>query len=70
MTGQVPKHGDLDDHHIVPKSWGQQNLSGRQEDSILNRTALTAETNRYVIKGDLPNIYIPRMIENYSASRG
>ena len=65
MTGNVPKHDDLDDHHIVPKSWGLQNLSGRQEDTILNRTALTAETNRYFIKGDLPNSYIPRMIENY-----
>ena len=65
MTGDVPKHDDLDDHHIVPKSWGLQNLSGRQEDTILNRTALTAETNRYVIKGDLPNCYILRMIENY-----
>ena len=65
MTGDMPKHDDLDDHHIVPKSWGQHNLSGRQEDTILNRTALTAETNRYVIKGDLPNSYIPRMIKNY-----
>ena len=65
MTGNVPKHDDLDDHHIVPKSWGLQNLPGRQEDTILNRTALTAETNRYFIKGELPNRYISRMIENY-----
>jgi Protein of unknown function DUF262 len=23
MTGDVPQHGDLDDHHIVPDSWGR-----------------------------------------------
>ena len=64
-TGAVPKHGDLDDHHIVPKSWGRDNLTGRAEDTILNRTALTEETNRNVIRDDLPNEYLPRMIEDY-----
>lgn len=63
-TGEVPKHGDLDDHHIVPKSWGQDNLTGRAEDTILNRTALTEETNRNVIRDELPNEYLPRMIKD------
>jgi hypothetical protein len=47
MTGTVPQFGDLDDHHIVPKSWGVKNLTGSTVDTILNRTPLTAETNRH-----------------------
>jgi hypothetical protein len=38
MTGNVPQYADLDDHHIVPKSWGKANGLGPQIDSILNRT--------------------------------
>ena len=26
MTGNIPQHGDLDDHHIVPSSWGSKHL--------------------------------------------
>lgn len=39
MTGNVPQYGDLDDHHIVPKSWGKDLGLGNVVDSILNRTA-------------------------------
>ena len=28
MTGTVPQYGDLDDHHIVPKSWGKEHALG------------------------------------------
>ena len=31
MTGTVPQYGDLDDHHIVPKSWGKEH-GARQHD--------------------------------------
>ena len=62
MTGNVPQHGDLDDHHIVPVSWGTENLDGNTIHTILNRTPLTAETNRNVISDRLPNSYLPEMI--------
>lgn len=39
MTGNVPQHGDLDDHHIVPESWGK-NLRPNVIHTILNRTPL------------------------------
>lgn len=61
-TGNVPQHGDLDDHHIVPVAWGKKNLSGNAVHTILNRTPLTAETNRHVIRDRLPNEYLPEMI--------
>ena len=62
MTGAVPQFGDLDDHHIVPKSWGKKNALGSMFDSILNRTPLTADTNRNVISDRLPNEYLPELI--------
>lgn len=61
MTGTVPQYGDLDDHHIVPKSWGRDHGLG-SIDSILNRTPLTADTNRKVINDRLPNEYLPELI--------
>ena len=63
MTGDVPQHGDLDDHHIVPASWCKENITGGLGNSILNRTPLTADTNRNVIKARLPNEYLPELIE-------
>lgn len=62
MTGDVPQHGDLDDHHIVPASWCKDNIKGGLGNSILNRTPLTADTNRNVIKARLPNEYLPELI--------
>lgn len=62
MTGTVPQYGDLDDHHIVPKSWGKENKLGIAVDTILNRTPLTADTNRKVIRDRLPNKYLPELI--------
>ena len=64
MTGTVPQHDDLDDHHIVPFSWGTKHLQGGMVHTILNRTPLTAETNRHVICDRLPNEYLPELIAN------
>lgn len=66
ISGDVPQHNDLDDHHIIPAS------KAKHEDfavvvtpihSILNRTPLSAETNRHVIRDRLPNEYLPELIE-------
>lgn len=62
MTGNVPQYGDLDDHHIVPKDWGKDHGLAGLVDSILNRTPLTADTNRHVIGNRLPNQYLPELI--------
>lgn len=63
MTGNVPQYGDLDDHHIVPKKWGKDQGLGGSIDTILNRTPLTADTNRNVIRDRLPNEYLPELLE-------
>ena len=62
MTGNVPQYGDLDDHHIVPKDWRKNHPLGNLIDTILNRTPLTADTNRKVIRNRLPNAYLPELI--------
>lgn len=62
FTGNVPQPGDLDDHHIVPASWGAKHLRGSAIHTILNRTPLTAVTNRDVICDRLPNAYLPELI--------
>ncbi len=63
MTGTVPQYGDLDDHHIVPKDWGKEHTLDTSIDTILNRTPLTADTNRHVINDRLPNEYLPELIK-------
>jgi len=63
ISGNIPVNGNVDDHHIVPASWGKQNISGNLINSILNRTPLTAETNRNIIGDKLPNEYLPLLIQ-------
>lgn len=62
ITGNVAQPDELDDHHIVPASWGLKNLQGQLGHTILNRTPLTAETNREVVRDRLPNAYLPELI--------
>jgi hypothetical protein len=73
MTGNLPQHGDLDDHHIVPRDWGKGHAEvGSLIDTILNRTPMTADTNRHVINDRLPNAYLPALVASSgeSAVRG
>jgi hypothetical protein len=69
ITGNIPENELLDDHHIVPASWGDANLQDRSAHSILNRTPLLDETNRHVIRDKLPNEYLPELIEQNGESR-
>ncbi len=69
ITGNIPQHDDLDDHHIVPASWGARNLPGNAVHTILNRSPLTGDTNRKVIGGMLPNAYLPELIAKNGEKR-
>ena len=68
MSNAIPRHDDLDDHHIVPVAWGANHLDGNLIHSILNRTPLTADTNRKAIGERLPNAYLPPLIERNGES--
>jgi hypothetical protein len=51
----------VDIHHIFPFSWCMKNNINRGlADSIINKTALSATTNRS-IGGSAPSVYIPRL---------
>jgi hypothetical protein len=54
----------IDIHHIFPKDWCIKNeISARYYDSIVNKTALSAKTNR-MIGGSAPSIYLARLERN------
>jgi len=63
ITGKIPQTDSIDDHHIVPASWDKQNVEGNLIHTILNRTPLSAETNRKIINDRLPNQYLPELIK-------
>jgi hypothetical protein len=64
VTGNIPQQGDLDDHHIVPQSKATDDLKEINVQTILNRTPLTAATNRLVIRDRLPNEYLAELISS------
>ncbi|MEL6468564.1 MAG: DUF262 domain-containing protein [Cyanobacteria bacterium J06623_4] len=68
VTGNIPQHDELDDHHIIPASWGARNLAPKAANTILNRTPLDARTNRHMIGDRLPNEYLPELIEKNGES--
>jgi hypothetical protein len=64
ISGEIPPHEDIDDHHIVPASWTPP--EGGPElplHTVLNRTPMTSATNRVVIRDRLPNQYLPELME-------
>ena len=51
----------IDIHHIFPQDWcDQQKISPDQYDSIINKTPLSAKTNR-MIGGNAPSTYLERL---------
>ncbi len=66
---ELPEYEGLDDHHIVPKSWGKQNELEQKINTILNRTPISGDTNRKIIRDSLPNVYIKNMFDNNDEER-
>lgn len=67
-TFDLPEYDELDDHHIVPVSKFKDE-AGSTINSILNRTPLSPDTNRNVIKDRMPNEYIREMLDNNTESK-
>lgn len=54
---------DIDIHHIFPQKWCKENGKPQEQfNSILNKTPLSARTNR-IIGGDAPSTYIKLLAE-------
>lgn len=62
-TSDLPEYETLDDHHIVPHSWGKKQV-GNDINSIMNKTPLSPATNRHVISDRMPFDYLKEMKEN------
>ena len=66
MSGQPIEYGsfweeNIDIHHLFPKDWCKKNgLDSKFYDSIVNKTPLSARTNR-IIGGRAPSTYLPRL---------
>ncbi|WP_312608579.1 GmrSD restriction endonuclease domain-containing protein [Agrobacterium pusense] len=59
----------VDVHHIFPQAWckDQQKDRGRM-DSIINKTPLSDVTNRYIVRGDAPSVYLKRIEQEHNIS--
>ena len=58
----------IDIHHIFPKKWCQnQGIDQRKMDSIVNKTPLTARTNR-IVGGNAPSQYLSSLERNHDVS--
>ena len=65
LQEQTVNEENIDIHHIFPRSWcqkSQNDISARFYDSIINKSAIDAKTNR-IIGGNEPSIYLPRLEE-------
>jgi len=69
VSDDVPQHGDLNDHHIIPASKWKEIDAQESINSILNRTPLTAETNQKVVRDRWPYEYLPELIAENGAER-
>lgn len=59
----------LDIHHIFPRTWCDvHGINPRVYNSIINKTALSAETNR-IIGGNAPSIYLGRIEKRFGNDR-
>ncbi|MES5045636.1 DUF262 domain-containing protein [Rhizobium nepotum] len=58
---------NVDVHHIFPQAWckNQQKDRGRM-DSIINKTPLSDVTNRYIVRGDAPSVYLKRIEQEHN----
>lgn len=56
----------MDIHHIFPQKWcSDHGLAPGRCDSIINKTAISARTNR-MIGGNAPSVYLPR-VQNWAS---
>lgn len=66
VTGIRPEYSILNDHHIVPNSWGKKNKLEKEINTILNRTPLSEKTNKEIIHDSLPNVYLKKIMSESS----
>lgn len=52
----------IDIHHVFPVDWCEKNgIAPATYNSIVNKTPMSAETNRAILRGDAPSVYLARI---------
>lgn len=52
----------IDIHHVFPVDWCEkQGIPPTTYNSIINKTPMSAETNRAILRGDAPSVYLKRI---------
>ncbi len=51
---------NVDIHHIFPQAWCQGRVDSQRMDSFVNKTAISARTNR-IISGNAPSVYVEKL---------
>ena len=64
VTFELPEYTILNDHHIIPQNSKLGKELGNKVNTILNRIAISGDTNNNVFKVRLPNEYIKEILEN------
>lgn len=60
----------IDIHHIFPRAWCERHgINQRCYDSIVNKTAIGAKTNR-IIGGNAPSVYLDKIQQNSGLDEG
>jgi len=55
MSGMIPQHDDLDDHHIVPDWWGREYLTNGQANTIPKMRGVVSEIDAENLSTNLSN---------------
>ena len=70
FTGQSIELHELDDHHIFPKSFFKnRGVSQDRRNTIVNRTLISSDTNRRIIRAKRPSIYLKEMEKQLGRER-
>ncbi len=63
FTDAVYASEKVDVHHVFPQKWSKANRIPRSRyDSIVNKTPLTARTNK-ILSGSAPSVYLKRLLK-------
>lgn len=55
---------NIDIHHIFPKAWCRDKFQEVKWDSVINKTPLSMRSNRDIIRGDAPSVYLNRIVKS------
>jgi len=62
IDGTLYADENMDIHHIFPRAWCKDKYKEAKWDSVANKTPLSMRSNRDIIRGDAPSVYLKRIV--------